>query len=140
MPSIHKRFILTQIFFSSVKNRNASKPPSRPTPEFFTPPNGVRRSLRSQQLTQTIPDSICSAIRCARERFSVQTVAERPYSTELAYFKTSSSVSNGVNRHDRTENFFLIRAAVVREIFDDRRFDKITVRASAVEIYGFAAR
>ncbi len=45
-----------QIFFGSVKKRSASTPPSRPTPEFLTPPNGVRRSRRSQQLIQTMPE------------------------------------------------------------------------------------
>src|SRR5688572_18377399 len=35
---------LMHTFFSSVKNRRASKPPSRPTPELFMPPKGVRRS------------------------------------------------------------------------------------------------
>ena len=44
-----------QTFFSSVKNFNASNPPSRPTPEFFIPPKGVRKSRRSQQLIHTIP-------------------------------------------------------------------------------------
>jgi hypothetical protein len=44
-----------QTFFSSVKNFNASNPPSRPTPDDFTPPKGVRRSRSSQQLTHTIP-------------------------------------------------------------------------------------
>ena len=72
-----------QTFFSSVKNLKASKPPSRPTPEFFIPPNGVLRSRKSQVFTQIIPDSNFSATRCARERFSVQTVADSPYSTEL---------------------------------------------------------
>jgi hypothetical protein len=73
-----------QIFFSSVKNLKASNPPSRPTPEFFIPPNGVRKSRRSHVFTQMIPLSSFSATRCARERFSVQTVADKPYSTELA--------------------------------------------------------
>src|SRR5947199_7944881 len=42
-------------FFGSVKNLNASRPPSRPTPESFTPPKGVRRSRNIQQLIQTMP-------------------------------------------------------------------------------------
>jgi hypothetical protein len=37
-----------QTFFSSVKNRKASKPPSRPTPDCFIPPNGVRRVFFSR--------------------------------------------------------------------------------------------
>ena len=44
-------------------------PPSRPIPDSFTPPNGVRRSRRYQVLTQTIPASIWPATRCARESF-----------------------------------------------------------------------
>ena len=40
-----------QMFFGSVKKRSASTPPSRPTPEFLTPPNGVRKSRRNQQFT-----------------------------------------------------------------------------------------
>ena len=46
---------LMQTFFASVKNRSASKPPSLPTPDCFIPPKGVRRSRKSQQLTQIIP-------------------------------------------------------------------------------------
>ena len=34
----------------SVKKRNASSPPSRPTPLCFIPPNGTRRSRKSQEL------------------------------------------------------------------------------------------
>src|SRR5262249_20225525 len=48
---------LTHTVFGSVKNRNASSPPSRPTPLCFMPPKGVRRSRSSQQFTQTVPDS-----------------------------------------------------------------------------------
>jgi hypothetical protein len=40
------------------KKRKASKPPSRPTPDCFIPPNGVRKSRKSHVLTQTIPLSI----------------------------------------------------------------------------------
>src|SRR5439155_4557606 len=42
-------------FFGSVKNLNASRPPSRPTPESFMPPKGVRKSRSIQQLIQTMP-------------------------------------------------------------------------------------
>lgn len=48
----------TQIFCGSVKKSKASKPPSRPTPDCFTPPKGVRKSRKSQVLIHTIPDSI----------------------------------------------------------------------------------
>src|SRR4029079_17326684 len=65
-------------FFGSVKKRNASTPPSRPTPLCLTPPNGVRRSRRIQQLIQTMPDSSREATRCARFRFVGQTDAARP--------------------------------------------------------------
>src|SRR5207237_5832192 len=68
----------TQTFFASVKNRSASIPPSRPTPDSFTPPNGVRRSRSIQQLTQTIPLCSWAATRCARDRSRVQSEAARP--------------------------------------------------------------
>src|SRR5213083_3140593 len=77
-------YFAMQTFLGSVKKRNASSPPSRPTPLCFMPPNGTRRSRRSQQFTQTVPVLICSATRWARLRFCVQTVDERPYSTSLA--------------------------------------------------------
>jgi len=48
-------YFAMQTFFGSVKNRNASSPPSRPTPLAFMPPNGTRRSRTSQQFTQTVP-------------------------------------------------------------------------------------
>src|SRR5438128_1581355 len=48
-------YLAMQTFFGSVKKRNASSPPSRPTPLCFIPPKGTRRSRRSQQFTQTVP-------------------------------------------------------------------------------------
>ena len=48
-----------QIFFGSVKNRNASNPPSRPTPESFCPPKGVLKSRNIHVFTQTIP--VCNS-------------------------------------------------------------------------------
>ena len=50
-----------QTFFASVKKRMASSPPSRPEPEAFMPPNGVRRSRNNQQLTHTMPVFNCLA-------------------------------------------------------------------------------
>src|SRR5438094_7154360 len=94
--SIQDQLFAIQTFFGSVKKRNASSPPSRPTPLCFIPPNGTRRSRTSQQLTQTVPVLIRSATRWARLRFCVQTLDERPYSTSLAQLITSSSLSNGV--------------------------------------------
>ena len=47
---------LIKIFFASVKKRSASHPPSRPTPDAFTPPKGVLKSLTSQAFIHTIPD------------------------------------------------------------------------------------
>ena len=52
---------LTQMFTASEKKLRLHRPPSRPTPLCLTPPNGTRKSRCNQQLTQTIPDSICSA-------------------------------------------------------------------------------
>src|SRR5258708_37702938 len=51
---------LMQTVLASVKKRRASSPPSRPTPDDLTPPNGTRRSRSSQQLTPTVPHSSCS--------------------------------------------------------------------------------
>src|SRR6478735_7681664 len=81
---VQKLHLAMQIFLGSVKNRNASSPPSRPTPLCFMPPKGTRKSRSSQQFTQTVPVLIRSATRWARLRFCVQTLDERPYSTSLA--------------------------------------------------------
>jgi hypothetical protein len=54
-PIMARHYFAMQTFFGSVKNRNASSPPSRPTPLAFMPPNGTRRSRTSQQFTQTVP-------------------------------------------------------------------------------------
>ena len=68
----------------------------RPTPEALTPPKGTRRSRSIQQFTHTVPASMRSATRCARLRFSVQSVAARPYGVALAIATASFSVLNGV--------------------------------------------
>ena len=83
------------MFFGSVKKCKASKPPSLPTPEFLTPPNGVLRSLTNQQFTHTIPASNSEAIRWALD--AGHTVLARPYFVLFANFKTSSSESKGVS-------------------------------------------
>src|SRR5690606_37506392 len=88
---------LIQTFFASVKNRSASKPPSRPTPLSFIPPNGVLKSRFSQVFTQTIPASISFEMRIVRFKSDVQRVEDNPYFTELAICKASSSVSKGIN-------------------------------------------
>ena len=79
-----------------MKNRRASKPPSRPTPEDLVPPKGVLKSLTNQALIQTIPASILFATRCALLISDVHKVALNQYSVEFAIIKTSSSVSKGV--------------------------------------------
>ena len=66
-------------FWGSVKNRMELYPPSRPTPDCRVPPNGVRKSRTSQQLSQTIPVSMPAAKRWARFKSAVQTEAESPY-------------------------------------------------------------
>ena len=81
------------MFFASVKNLNASHPPSLPTPDAFTPPKGVLRSLTNQAFIQTIPISNWSATRCAFFKFVVQTEDAKPYLVEFAAARTSSSVS-----------------------------------------------
>src|SRR5215207_3671320 len=69
----------THTFFASVKNRSASQPPSRPTPDCFTPPNGVRRSRSIQQFTQVMPAWRFAATRCARSSDLLHTTDARPY-------------------------------------------------------------
>src|SRR5579863_2845487 len=61
----------TQMFIGSEKKPSECMPPSRPIPESFAPPNGVRRSRRYQSFTQVMPTSICRATRWARCRFEV---------------------------------------------------------------------
>src|SRR6185312_985480 len=85
-----------QTFLGSVKKRIASQPPSRPTPEFLTPPKGVRKSRNSQQFIHTIPERNFSARVCARVRFSVHNIDVSPYSVLLAICMASSSVSKGI--------------------------------------------
>ena len=48
------------------------------------PPKGVRRSRKSQQLTQIVPLSSFSATRWARARSRVHREADRPYGVLLA--------------------------------------------------------
>src|SRR6266850_310720 len=60
---IMSAYFAIQTFFGSVKNLNASSPPSLPTPLCFMPPKGTRKSRTSQQFTQTVPVLIRSATR-----------------------------------------------------------------------------
>src|SRR5580700_1976877 len=89
-------FSFIQTFFGSVKKSKASKPPSLPTPDDFTPPNGVRKSRSNQQLIQTIPACMFCAMRCALVKSCVHTVEANPYTVEFAHINTSSSVSKGI--------------------------------------------
>src|SRR5262249_51135526 len=84
-----------QMVLGSVKKRSASSPPSRPTPDCLTPPNGTRRSRKSQQLTQTVPHSRASATRCDRPRSRVHNEADSPKRVLLARRTASASPSNG---------------------------------------------
>ncbi len=49
-----------------------------------------------KQFTQTVPALSRADTRCARDRFSVKTIAFSPYRVSLARATTSSSVSNGM--------------------------------------------
>ncbi len=80
----------------SVKNSRLKLPPSRPQPESAKPPKGARRSRMKKQFVQIVPARSCAATRCARDRFSVNTIALRPYGESLAACTASSSESNGV--------------------------------------------
>ncbi len=82
--------------FASVKNRNASSPPSRPKPEFFIPPKGVLKSLTIQQLIHTTPDSILLATRSAFFKSVVQIEADNPYSVAFAISTDASSLEKGI--------------------------------------------
>src|SRR5215831_9208000 len=95
-PEDNSNGYLMHTVFGSVKKRSASSPPSRPTPLLLTPPNGVRRSRSSQQLTQTVPHSSCSATRWARDRFCVHSDADRPKGVALATRTASASPRNGL--------------------------------------------
>jgi aminomuconate-semialdehyde/2-hydroxymuconate-6-semialdehyde dehydrogenase len=66
------------------------------TPELFIPPNGILRSRSIQVFTQTTPESILDATRCARLISRVKRLADKPYFVEFAIFITSSSVLNGI--------------------------------------------
>ena len=66
-----------QTFVCSVKKFNALNPPSRPTPEFLTPPKGVLKSRTNQQFTQTIPEARLDPNLVALLTSCVQTVAAR---------------------------------------------------------------
>ena len=85
---------LMQTFSGSEKNPRLHAPPSRPTPEFLTPPNGVLKSRCNQVLTQMIPVSILCAISCARFVSPDHTEPASPYSVEFAISIASSSYSN----------------------------------------------
>jgi hypothetical protein len=65
--------------FTSEKKSSDASPPSRDTPDAFTPPNGMCSSRCSQQLTHTVPHSSAAATAWARLKFSVHTEAESPY-------------------------------------------------------------
>src|SRR5687768_870581 len=91
-----QHYSLIQTFFGSVKKRSASNPPSRPTPEFFTPPKGVRKSRSSHVFTQTIPASSLWARRWHRLRSELHSEADNPYSVEFACLMASSSESKGI--------------------------------------------
>ena len=84
---------LTQTLVISEKNARDQRPPSLPTPEFLTPPNGVRKSLCSHVLTQTIPLSTRLANRLPLSASSVQMEPANPYSVQLAISIASSSVA-----------------------------------------------
>src|SRR5690606_26853538 len=62
----------------SVKNSRRTAPPARPTPDAPTPPNGARRSRMKKQFTHAVPARSAAETRCARLRFSVNTMALSP--------------------------------------------------------------
>ena len=69
---------LIQTFLDSEKKLRECFPPSRPTPLSFIPPNGTRKSRKSQVFTQTMPESSFSLTLCAHLRLLVQTEAANP--------------------------------------------------------------
>ena len=80
------------MFFDSVKKRNASKPPSLPTPESFCPPKGVLKSRSIHVFTQTIPVCNCLENYMVLFKLFVHKVADNPYFVSFANCKASSSV------------------------------------------------
>ena len=69
-----------------------SKPPSRPKPEAFTPPNGAAGLEMMPWLMPIIPYSSASLTRMTRPRSLVKTYEASPYSVPLALLIASASV------------------------------------------------
>src|SRR5579872_6802038 len=77
MPPPSPQYFM-QTFLASVKKRMASKPPSRPTPDCFTPPMGTRKSRSIQQFTQMSPASSRDARRWQRDTSRLHREAASP--------------------------------------------------------------
>mmetsp|Transcript_19747 Transcript_19747/g.34689 ORF Transcript_19747/g.34689 Transcript_19747/m.34689 type:complete len:341 (+) Transcript_19747:363-1385(+) len=78
-------------------SRYSSSPswaPSLPSPDSFTPPNGVHSRLIIPSFNPTIPTSSRSATRQARPMSRVQKYAASPFSVAFASATASSSLSN----------------------------------------------
>ena len=63
---------------ASVKNSSECRPPSRPIPESFMPPNGARRSRMKKQFTHMVPVRTSRATWFAVSRLVVQIMPARP--------------------------------------------------------------
>ncbi len=61
----------TAMYLVSVNSSSPSCPPSRPSPDCFTPPNGAAGSDTTPRLMPTMPDSSASATRSDRRRSRV---------------------------------------------------------------------
>ena len=73
-----------QIFIASEKKLKLHFPPSLPTPESLTPPNGTLKSLCSHVFIQIIPVCIDSATLLAFSRSLVHILPASPYLVLLA--------------------------------------------------------
>ena len=82
------------IFIASEKNPKLHFPPSLPTPESLTPPNGTLKSLCSHVLIQIIPVWIDSATLLPFSRSLVHILPANPYLVLLAISIASFSVLN----------------------------------------------
>ena len=70
-------YFAMQTFFGSVKKRNASSPPSRPTPLCFIPPKGTRsRAEPAIHPNRAGVDLLCDTM--SASQFCVHTLEARP--------------------------------------------------------------
>ena len=85
------------------------------------PPNGAVRSRTRKALTQVVPARSARPTRSARAADRVQTIAESPYSVELASSTRLGLVGEGLEGQHRAEDLSLDDLGVVRGGLDQGR-------------------